>query len=181
MKILLINNSTKHIEYLSDALAGHEIEVVEYRPGVKFNQADKDLIVLSGGGGEGKEANDVHRSGVLWYKDEMELVRSTDKPVLGICMGFEVICQAYGSKVKMMPSKVRGRKTTTFGSKKIQQVNIHDWHIDEVQPEHLEVLGYSDTGIEVVRHRFKKIFATQFHPELGGSLLISDFIPHALS
>ena len=87
MKILLVNNHTAHLKDLSSALAEHEVEMQNYFPGINFNDQDKDLVILSGGGGEGLEVNDEYEPGRLWYQDEMNFVKTTTKPVLGICMG----------------------------------------------------------------------------------------------
>src|SRR5438105_4905350 len=106
MKILLVNNHTVHLNSLGKALAGHQIEVQTYRPGIEFNYQDKDLIILSGGGGEGLEIDDEYQPGRLWYDDEMKLVRTADKPILGICMGFEVIARAYGAPVTSVGSLI---------------------------------------------------------------------------
>jgi len=69
MKILLINNHTDYLSNVEKALAGHDVEVQIYQPGLKFNDQGKDLVVLSGGGGEGYELKDK-RHGKLWYEDD---------------------------------------------------------------------------------------------------------------
>jgi hypothetical protein len=58
MKILLINNNTIHLDALEQSLTGHEIEIQKYQPGLEFHDTDKDLVILSGGGGEGLEIED---------------------------------------------------------------------------------------------------------------------------
>lgn len=176
MKILVVNNNTRHIKPLSNALAGHELEIVEYQPGVKFNCQGKDLVVLSGGGGEGREAVDIYTDGRHWYSDEMDFILTSPVPILGICMGFELICQAYGSRVEKMHTSVKRVKTIKAGSKKLQQFNYHNWRISSVSNKHLEVLADSTTGIEMVRHKSRPILATQFHPELGGTLSLPSLI-----
>jgi anthranilate/para-aminobenzoate synthase component II len=102
MKILLINNHTQHLSNLNQSLAGHQVEVQIYRPGLDFHAEDKDLVILSGGGGEGLEINDFIRRGKLWYQDEMDFILRTAKPIIGICMGFEVIARAHGSDIPKM-------------------------------------------------------------------------------
>jgi GMP synthase-like glutamine amidotransferase len=106
MKILLVNNNTVHFNELIKALDGHEVEVQEYKPGIWFHDIGKDLIILSGGGGEGKELHDYHTPNERWYADEMRFVRTTDKPILGICMGFEIITAAFGAKIALMPKGI---------------------------------------------------------------------------
>jgi anthranilate/para-aminobenzoate synthase component II len=140
MKILLVDNNTEHKKALADALAGHEVEVQKYRPGLDFHTSGKDLVILSGGGGEGREIYDVHGVGHLWYQDEIDFVRKYDKPLLGICMGFEIICKAYGSKVDELPKVQEGkydlivtRQGKGFLSHgKLTQHEAHKWYVKKL-------------------------------------------------
>ena len=185
MNILLLNNNTKHKDALLTALNGHNIETVFYHPGLKINDQNKDLVVLSGGGGEGNEINDAGPSGDLWYQDEMEYVLSSNKPIIGICMGFEVICRAYGDKVVELDETIQGfkqLKTTDIGKKqigksKIKQYEAHKFAVKTLKSKEFDVLAESSAGVEVIRHKTKPIFATQFHPEIsGGSIKLSQLL-----
>ncbi len=185
LKILVVNNQTQHLSALKKALAGHELEVITYKPGVIFNDADKDLVVLSGGGGEGLEIDDLYDGKKLWYEDEMNFVLSTKKPVLGICMGFEVIAKAHGSSITQMPELVEGFlpvKSQSFGvehfkSSVLTQFESHRWRVEDVSLKHFEVMADSDTGIEMIRHKKRNIIATQFHPEVvGGTLQLAHLL-----
>lgn len=185
MKILLINNHTRHLNNLNRALAGHDVEIQLYQPGLKFHDEGKDLVILSGGGGEGLEIHDKSKKGKLWYEDQMEFVRKTDKPIIGICMGFEVISNAYGAQIKEMPKLIQGYKpvnltqrgTKYLASNNLTQFESHFWQVTDVSANNFEVLAESETGIEVIKHRKKPIFATQFHPELpGGTLRLQNLL-----
>jgi len=186
MKILLVNNNTQHFEELEKALVGHDVEVQDYKPGIWFHDVGKDLVILSGGGGEGREVHDYHKPHELWYEDEMKFVRKTDRPLLGICMGFEIITSAFGAKITHMPVKgleqfetvkttLKGRKK--LGKKKLWQFEAHDWRVQSVPRKHFEVLAKSKTGVEIIRHKTLPIVATQFHPEVhGGTLSLPSFM-----
>ena len=188
MKILLVNNHTLHLEHLLESLAGHEVEVVEYLPGVRLNHAGKDLILLSGGGGEGLEISDKYRRGKLWYHDQMEFVRNVNKPVVGICMGFEVIARAFGAPVKRMKRGLvhgyfkldttpEGRRA--LGDNQLLQYKAHSWHVPQ-PPQDFEVLAVSPDGIEIIKHRHRPILAVQFHPEKGGTLQLKELLAAAV-
>jgi GMP synthase-like glutamine amidotransferase len=187
MKILLIDNHTEHKRALSEALKGHEVEVQHYHPGLDFHTEGKDLVILSGGGGEGLEIDDTDRQGHLWYEDEMEFIRSYQKPILGICMGFEVICRAYGSQVEEMTAELKGPaklKVTRKGRKvlphrSLRQYEAHKWRVKKA-PKPFNTLAKSSTGIEFIKHKQKPIVATQFHPELGGTLNIKHLLQLSL-
>lgn len=187
MKILLINNHTVHMNSLGKALAGHQVEVQTYHPGIEFRYDDKDLIILSGGGGEGLEIDDEYEPGKLWYEDEMALVRTTCKPIIGICMGFEVIARAYGAPVTSAGGLVLdhedlqvSKEYESLLGKKIRQYEAHSWRVEDV-PSDFDVLATSKNGIEIFKYQDKKglRLATQFHPEKGGTLELADLIQFA--
>ncbi len=174
------------MQALTVALAGHQVDVANYKPGIDFSYDDKDLIILSGGGGEGCEINDVVKPGKLWYEDEMELVLRADKPILGICMGFEVICRAHGGRIEELPTSVieYGKMSLTkkgqsqFGKKTLTQYEAHEWYAPNV-PSKLKALADSANGVQIIRH--DKGLATQFHPEVpGGTYDLNFFINETL-
>lgn len=184
MNILLINNHTRHLEALNNALVGHNVEIQMYQPGITFNDSDKDLVILSGGGGEGLEIYDKVQRGKLWYEDQMNYVLTSNKPILGICMGFEVICSAYGAIVPKMPKLIEGFteiKATPKGQEVLQrselkQYEAHQWHVPSVSEKFFDILAESDYGVEMIRHKWRPILATQFHPEKGGTLNLSGLL-----
>jgi|SRR5579859_2551226 len=177
MKILIVDNGTSYKEQLLQELAGHKVEIQLYKLGADFHYQDKDLIILSGGGGEGREANDLHENGELWYKDELQFILDSKVPIVGICMGFELVCQAYGSKVERLPRRIIGQKEMMLRQKnssiksKIKQFKYHNWRISGVSSKHFEVKAVSRSGIEIVKHKTRPIIATQFHPEITGGAL----------
>jgi anthranilate/para-aminobenzoate synthase component II len=183
MRILLVDNNTVHKNALSSALAGNEVEIQRYQPGVEFHYRDKDLVILSGGGGEGQEIADKHQKDQLWYEDEINFVRNADKPIIGICMGFEVICKAFGAEVEEMDSVVKGVKrieSTTQGQNILRSDTMHQlkapkWRV-RVAPQDFTLLAKSKTGVEVILHNEKPILGTQFHPEApSGTFSLSAF------
>jgi anthranilate/para-aminobenzoate synthase component II len=184
MKILLIDNHTQHMHALTQSLSGHEIEIQKYQPGIAFHDAGKDLVILSGGGGEGLEIEDKVNRHKLWYQDQMSFVRGTNKPVLGICMGFEVIIRAYGGKVLHRSKIIQGFKNSIItdkgqkqmGLKVINQLESHFWYVPEVSDKEFDVLAISDSGIEMVQHKNRKLLGTQFHPEEGGTMELDKLI-----
>lgn len=183
MKILLVNNNTVHLKKLDAALAGHDVEMQIYKPGIDFHSRGKDLIILSGGGGQGLEINDKFKRGALWYQDQMDFVLRSKKPILGICMGFEVIASAYGEKVEYMGKlsqgffdiQPTGKGQKLISQKKLKQFESHRWAVTDI-PRDFEVLACSPTGIEIVRHKKRPILATQFHPEKGGTLKLQHLL-----
>ncbi len=183
MKILLINNNTAHLKALNKALVGHDVEIQEYAPGLDFYHRDKDLVILSGGGGEGLEIDDTDYQGRLWYEDEMKFVRSCQKPLIGICMGFEIMAKAYDKPVPYLGktiSKTSSLDVTEkgwqlFGKQSFRQVESHGWSVSEA-PEGFETLAKSEHGVELMYDPLLRQIGSQFHPELGGTLRLEHLL-----
>jgi len=184
MKILLVNNYTEYLNSLNESLAGHDVQIQTYKPGVRFRYQDKDLVILSGGGGEGLEIHDEFKRGKLWHEDQMKFVLTCPKPIIGICMGFEVICRAYGANIKKLDKIVKGfvevkaneAGTEIFGKKNLKQFESHEWSVPKINSFCLEVLAESSTGVEAIKHKTRPMIATQFHPEKGGTLKLADLL-----
>lgn len=176
MKILVIDNGTRHIDEICHALDDHEVDDVVYQPGVELRDEGYDLVILSGGSGHtARPEGQSHRS---WYADEINFIRRSSAPLLGICMGFELICMAFGDEVEALSQQVHGLRMIHLSpeAKELFHVNYlteyeaHQWGVKTVNEHILEVLGHSQAGVEIVRHYNRPIFATQFHPEVSGHL-----------
>lgn len=186
MKILVIDNNTKHLKELVGALTDHKLEVQKYKPGLNFHTAGKDLVILSGGGGEGREANDQTPSGCLWYQDETDFILNCKVPLVGICMGFELIAQAYGAKVEKLPRLIHGWRRIQYfkhsNKNDLKQFESHRFSIKEAPAKHFITLAKSASGVELIKHKKRPIIASQFHPEVaGGTFSIKTLLQSATS
>ena len=106
-------------------------------------------------------------------------------PVLGICYGMQLACQALGGKVDNAPSREYGRAECHIapGEDLFQDIDEHTqvWmsHGDQVAgiAEQFAPLASTDTcPYAAIRHRTLPIYGLQFHPEVthtpeGGKLL----------
>jgi anthranilate/para-aminobenzoate synthase component II len=185
MKILVIDNQTKHLEHLEAALAGHELVVRDF---FRLGPADADgcdAVILSGSAG----VPVVYNLSAL--KSEMALVEGCGLPVLGVCYGFEVIAYMYGSKIKFVDNKIHGYveinttkdKGLFAGFDKKAGLLVHEGHrwVVETAGSDLDVLATSENGIEAVKHRHRPIYGVQFHPEASekagdGAKIIANFL-----
>ncbi len=106
-------------------------------------------------------------------------------PVLGICYGMQLTCEAMGGKVENTSTREYGPATCLVKSKHAlfeglpDQIDVWMSHGDQVSnvSDHFESLASTDTcPIAAVGHKTLPIFALQFHPEVthtpqGGQLL----------
>ncbi|MBO8128688.1 MAG: aminodeoxychorismate/anthranilate synthase component II [Peptococcaceae bacterium] len=97
-------------------------------------------------------------------------------PVLGVCLGHQVIGQAYGGKVVRAPVLMHGKTSQIRhdGSHIFKNVpspftatRYHSLILaEENLPDCLEVAARAETGeIMAVRHRQHPVQGVQFHPE----------------
>ena len=112
-------------------------------------------------------------------------------PVLGICYGMQLICEAMG--VPVLPNPARGE----FGRVECRALDpaeplFHDvphettvWmsHGDQIQTAGSDFVALAATPtcpVAAVRHRRLPIFGLQFHPEVShtpyGSLILGNFL-----
>ena len=111
-------------------------------------------------------------------------------PVLAICYGMQLVCEAMGGLVKPAPSREFGRAECRIVDaddpifRDIPESTIV-WmsHGDQVREPGADFipLAVTDTcPVAAVRHRHKPIYGLQFHPEVAhtpyGSLIIGNFL-----
>lgn len=167
MRLLIIDNGTEGLKNLQAVLAKHEITVTTPDALDVSAVGDYDGIIISGD----------YQQGLVWERPyflaEVELLRLSDKPVLGICQGFELLCYAYGSQLHELTEQVSGAEVvlpTTDGSKLFQGtdpvrvIERRSWAVDEI-PKDLTILANSDTGIEAIRHKTRPLYGLQLRPE----------------
>lgn len=98
-------------------------------------------------------------------------------PILGVCLGHQAICKAFGAAVSHAKSIMHGKesviKTNTSSlifkglPKNITVARYHSLAaVDSTMPDCLKITATSDDGeIMAVEHRHFPVYGLQFHPE----------------
>lgn len=172
MKVLLIDNGTLYKKKVLQLLEELEVVRVPYEK-ISLDLLDQgfDFIVLTGA----YNSNSVKYYGDKLWAKEQELVCSARVPVIGICLGAQLIAHKYGAKLSFVPGGQRIK-----GLKRIWNVNkspldffryyggvvwsSQRWRITEL-PEVLKCWCASNEGVEVFKHVGKPLYGLQFHPE----------------
>lgn len=161
MKILLIDNGTTLLNKLKELIPGNEI--VHSYDDFDKDTTNFDLVILSGGSKYQLVGNKDK------FTKELDFIKNTDKPVIGICFGYELIAVAFGATLKELSENKKGIYEVeildgNLGEGKIKVCESHKWVIDKL-PDVFEVLAKSDDGPEMIKHKEKPIYGLQFHPE----------------
>ena len=97
-------------------------------------------------------------------------------PILGICLGHQVIAQSFGAKIVRAETPVHGRTSPVFHNSHnvfenlkspLDACRYHSLIVDKDQlPPELEVTAWTDDGtIMGIQHREYPLVGLQFHPE----------------
>ena len=123
----------------------------------------------------------------------MEIVRrmASGCPVLGVCLGHQIIGEIYGARIERAPAPMHGKTSLiehdaqglfTNISNPFEACRYHSLHVVESGfPDDLVVTARSDDGIVMgLRHVELPLEGIQFHPESiltpDGEMILSNFL-----
>ncbi|MDB4193798.1 aminodeoxychorismate/anthranilate synthase component II [Candidatus Pelagibacter sp.] len=186
MKIILIDNYdsfTFNLYHYVSSL-GVTVDVIR-NDEITHKQIIKnkyDKIIISPGPGNPNQSGNCIKIVKALYKKI---------PILGVCLGHQIIGQVFGSKI-IQANKLMHGKTSVIKSKKIGilknlpskflATRYHSLIIDKkTLSDHLEITAETKDGIIMgVMHKKYNIHGVQFHPEsiktIIGIKILKNFI-----
>lgn len=176
MRTLIIDNylpNSSQLEYLYDIVKDitvHTVEVKEYSA-ISSGEDFKlfDAIVLSGSQHKLAESEIFEA-----YASEVDFLRRTEKPVLGICFGHQLISMAFGENVistgKMLKGyymirKIRDDELFDGLGEKFLVMESHEEIIQNVPYNFVNLADSPNCAIEAIKHQVLPMYGVQFHPE----------------
>ena len=171
MKILVIDNYDSFTYNLVQLLGRYKNDLVIKRndeiTGDDIEKLGPDKILISPGPGKPEDSN-ISLTAVRDFGKEI--------PVLGVCLGHQVIGMIYSGKVVKAPILMHGKVSEISHDNKTIFKNIpqkfiatryHSLIIERKSiPAELEISAETDDGIVMgVRHKKHPIEGIQFHPE----------------
>jgi anthranilate synthase component II len=131
--------------------------------------------------------SDPDRAGIC-----LDLVREAGNlPILGVCLGHQVIGQVFGGKVVRAPLPMHGKLSAIrHGDSGVfaglpnpfQATRYHSLIVDRAGwPNSLTITAETEDGIVMgLQHRERPLHGVQFHPEsiasIGGHQLLGNFL-----
>ena len=113
-------------------------------------------------------------------------------PILGVCLGHQAICAAYGATVSYAKELMHGKQSGTKLDTKCplfadlpETIPVARYHslaaVEETIPACLQVVARTQDGeVMAVKHRDFDTYGLQFHPESiltpNGSVILQNFL-----
>lgn len=174
MNVLLVNNNTepKNWAALQAAIerAGYSVTPVHHSAIGAIDPRGYDFAILSGGWYYDDEVELLQK-----YAEELQFINTTPIPILGICVGMQLMHIAIDQAVPLMDGRqygweeidvtIAGRMLFGF-EEKINVFKNHDRAIIETDSQ-FEVLASVAGHTEIMLHKTKPLLGVQFHPEEG--------------
>ena len=170
-RVLFIDNFDSFTYNLVDDFCKRNCEAKVYRADTELEELkalaedfEPDLLVISPGPGTPDTAG-VSLAAVGYFKDKL--------PILGVCLGHQVIVRHFGGKVGHAPKPMHGKPSRiTHNGKDIfagienplQAGRYHSLCALEM-PDCLETTAEFEGIVMGVCHKELPIFGVQFHPE----------------
>ncbi len=140
----------------------------------EVNDLNPDCIILSPGPGKPENAG-ICVGLVKEFHDKI--------PILGVCLGHQAICTAFGGEVSHAKRLMHGKSSNIsldydFIFKGLpSEITVGRYHslslVEESLPDCLEIISKAkdDREVMAVKHKDYNVYGLQFHPE---SILTSD-------
>jgi anthranilate/para-aminobenzoate synthase component II len=173
MRVVIIDNDdsfTGNLEHLLVESIGSRPLIVPYSHLDSVNPEDCDLAVISAGPGKPSE-----------YPDYAAVLES-DVPLLGICLGMQIINEHFGGETARLPDCVHGKTDRVeFDGHTFTVARYHSLCLQRVA-DCLEVIAVNAGGVPMaLRHKTRRIIGYQFHPESFMTPEGAHFVDYAIS
>ena len=184
--LLIIDNQSAFIKkFKRQYLSEQDFDYVFFdhnQPITLSAKAEIKGIILSGGRGNPFEPLNLTSNFVA--------LMNFDVPVLGMCLGHEILAVAYRGRLKRLAEYHNNKELVTINKpddpifkglnkQEILLVKRHTFHVSEL-PVSFESLATSDTCVnEIIKHKKKPIYGFQSHPEVSGvdgMLMVKNFL-----
>ena len=172
-RVLAVNNypTRERFGRLAKSLEenGARVDVVEWDEASTLRFDSADGVVLSGSPDMMSEPGIQEK-----YAGEVEAIRHSKVPVLGVCFGHQMMAHAFGSKVvkdgshvlDMVKTRVLARDPLFEGLPKEVTLLESRWEVVKSLPPGFRLLARSATSrIATMKHESRPLYGVQFHPE----------------
>ncbi len=169
---------------LQDAEYVMPIERAVKAAGYGYDTAHRSALPASLAGGDGAVilcGTAVGDNAVIDAAGSFDWLKEHTGPVLGICVGANLICRAFGGGLKELDEighvRLRGEggpDDPVIGPLDGQEAYVTR-ALGPVLPEGFRALARSDAGVQAFVHKERPVYGILFHPEVRHREIISRF------
>ncbi len=184
--LLIIDNQSSFIKtFKRNFLSEHNIDYIVFDHNQPINlssQAVVDGIILSGGKGNPYQPLNLTTNFIA--------LMNYDVPIMGMCLGCEIIAVAYRGRIKKMDLPMNKKELVEIlvpedpifnglNKPKIQIKEKHSYNIYELPKDFVNLATSESSPFEAIRHPEKPIYGFQGHPEVqtaDGLVIMKNFL-----
>ena len=171
-KILIIDNGSKFSSWLEEELKLQKISFKIISPTQKINlKRLKDIsgVILTGGPKKPSPRN---------LTNDDKALEELSVPILGICLGHQTVATHFGATIiplkknqnKVEKIKITRPKDPIFKGIKSNAYlrEFHKYSVKDIPEDFILLAKSKACKIEAMKHKAKKIYSFQGHPEISG-------------
>lgn len=172
-KGIIINHNSNYISQVINLFNNCELlNYVDFDENIVDNY---DFVVLSGGPIDISGYNDI--------RQEKNWIKKTNKPIFGICLGFQILCLTYDKNInyKNFEKNRRIDQDFNFNGFSYKMHYDHSYYFDQIPSGFKGAI--EDNILTYIIHEKKPVIAFQGHPEMtdNGHLLKKFFLEKYLN
>ena len=157
MSIYLIDNNdsfTRNLEHILFKIWQKPLTIISYEDLQIKQIKDGDTVIISPGPGN-----------PAMYPKYKQLFKK-NICILGVCLGMQIINEAFGGKTKPLKTCLHGKTDTIiFKNKKYVVARYHSLYTSNIS-KNFKIIATNQEKIPmIIENKIKPILAYQFHPE----------------
>lgn len=187
LQLVVIDHYDSFTYNLVESFRKFQLSVTVHRPDIGLEQIQhilqdpnkKTILILSPGPGKPSDAT-VSQKLVKYFYNKI--------PILGICLGHQIIAEALGGEVKKIyppyhgkSIKIQHQQQTLFkkAPNHFVAARYHSLAVNKLPPQFKQTAQF-ESIVMSMQHHLYPVFGLQFHPESiltpDGDILLENFI-----
>lgn len=184
--LIIIDNQSSYIKtFKRNFLSEQDFDYIFFdhnQPITLSSKANIQGIILSGGRGTPYEPLNLTSNFIA--------LMNFDVPVLGICLGHEIVSVAFRGRIKRMTASINKKEKVRIldksdpifqglDSQEVMMKEKHTHYVSELPPDFVNLAESESCKYEIIRHLEKPIYGFQGHPEVSGPdgmIIMKNFI-----
>jgi GMP synthase-like glutamine amidotransferase len=147
-----------------------ECTVKHYQDVMQQDLTQFDAAILSG--------TPLKDNTTLNQLDKFNWLKTWNKPVLGICAGFQTIGLVFGARLKRClgigMAEISTLQTNVLFSSRFSAYTLHNFSIES--GDAFDLIAESAQCIQAIKHKQRDVYGVLFHPEVRNPDILKRFV-----